>query len=88
MVIDGIVAEVRQAREVLAQRCNYDLRQMIQGAKERQAASGRKVVSLPRRPIRKIAGTRMANAPLHPTGTAVADSEGSTASDTASATER
>jgi hypothetical protein len=39
MAIDCIVAEVRQAREELAKRFNYDLQAMIQDARDRQAAS-------------------------------------------------
>ena len=50
MAIDTIVAEVRQAREVLASQFNYDLHAMIENARERQKTGGRKVVSFP--PIR------------------------------------
>jgi len=53
MAIDVILAEVRRAREELAKRFNYDLRAMIRNAKERQAASGRRVVSFPARPAKK-----------------------------------
>jgi hypothetical protein len=52
MVEDSIVAEVRQARDALAKRFNYDLRAMIEDARRRQAASGRKVVSFQPRPAR------------------------------------
>ena len=41
MAVDSIVAEVRQARDQLAQRFAYDLRAMIQDARERQATGGR-----------------------------------------------
>jgi hypothetical protein len=58
MAIDCIIAEVRQAREELAKRFNYDLRAMIQDARERQAASGRKVVAFPPRPVRKTTRTQ------------------------------
>ena len=53
MAIDTIVAEVRQARDALAKRFNYDLRAMIEDARQRQAAGGRKTVSFPPRPVRK-----------------------------------
>ncbi len=45
MDIDPIVAEVRAAREAIARECNYDIRLISQRARERQQASGRKVVS-------------------------------------------
>ena len=47
MAEDTIVAEVRRAREALASQFNYDLRAMIQAARERQRTGGRKVVSFP-----------------------------------------
>ncbi|MSU78786.1 MAG: hypothetical protein EXS16_11915 [Gemmataceae bacterium] len=47
MALDSIITEVRQARDELAKRFNYDLRAIIQDARERQAAGGRKVVTLP-----------------------------------------
>jgi hypothetical protein len=53
MATDTIVAEVRQARDALAKRFDYDLRAMLQDAKARQASSGRLVVSFPPRPARK-----------------------------------
>ena len=52
MIEDSIVAEVRRAREEIAERFNYDLRAMIEDARKRQALSGRKVVSFPPRPVR------------------------------------
>lgn len=61
MAVDPIVAEVRQAREALAQRFNYDLREMIRDARERQAASGRRVVSLPHRPVMNSTRSRKSN---------------------------
>jgi hypothetical protein len=54
MAVDPIVAEVRQAREALAARFNYDLRAIFEDARKRQAEGGRKVVRLPPRPVRKI----------------------------------
>lgn len=53
MAGDSIVAEVRQAREALARRFNYDLRAMMEDARQRQAIGGRKVVSFPPKPYRK-----------------------------------
>ena len=51
MAFDSIIAEVRQTRDELAKRFNYDLRAIIQDARERQAAGGRKVVAFPPRPV-------------------------------------
>jgi hypothetical protein len=50
MAIDSVLAEVRQAREALAERFNFDLRAISADARKRQQASGRRVVSLPPRP--------------------------------------
>jgi hypothetical protein len=63
---DAIVAEVRQARDTLAQRCNYDLRAMIQDARERQAAGGRRVVSFPPKPPRKAVPVPSPNQGVQP----------------------
>jgi hypothetical protein len=49
MVRDEIVEEVRAAREAYARRFNFDLRAMGRDLRERQATSGRKVVSFPPR---------------------------------------
>lgn len=68
MASDSIIAEVRQAREELAKRFNYDLRAMIQDARDRQAASGRKVVSFPPRPVRKTISRPLPNDRMQPTG--------------------
>ena len=70
MALDSIIAEVRQAREELAKRFNYDLRAMIRDARDRQAASGRRVVSFPPRPVRRTTGTRLTDQLLQPTGPA------------------
>ncbi len=51
MSTDTIVAEVRQAREALAKLHNYDLRAMIEAARQRQKAGGRTVVSFPPKPV-------------------------------------
>jgi hypothetical protein len=55
MATDSIVAEVRAAREKLAERFNYDLRAMIEDAKARQAAGTRKTVSFPAKPVGRSA---------------------------------
>ena len=67
MAEDSIVAEVRQARDALAKRFNYDLRAILQDARKRQAASGRKVVSFPPRPVRKSTPTQAPNPKAQPT---------------------
>jgi len=54
MVIDNIIAEVRQAREAYAKKFNYDVRAMARDLRERQAKSGRKVVSFPPRRIKSV----------------------------------
>jgi len=71
MNADTIVAEVRQARDTLAQRCNNDLRAMIEDARERQAAAGRRVVSFPPKPPRKALPVPSPNRGMQPTGVAV-----------------
>jgi hypothetical protein len=68
MAVDIVITEVRQAREELAKRFNYDLREMIRDARQRQAAGGRKVVSFPPRPVRKTASTQLPNQALQPIG--------------------
>jgi hypothetical protein len=51
MNTDPIVAEVRQARDMLAGKLCYDLEAIVRDARRRQKQSGRKVVSLkPRKP--------------------------------------
>jgi hypothetical protein len=68
MATDSIVAEVRQARDALAKRFNYDLRAMIQDAKQRQAAGGRKVVSFPPKPASRSTLLPLPNQGMEPTG--------------------
>jgi len=46
---DPVVAEVRAAKERLASRFDYDVREMLREAQERQQASGRRVVTLAKR---------------------------------------
>ena len=64
MAIDRVITEVRQARETLAPRFNYDLRAIIEDAQKRQATGRRKIVRLPPRPVRKLTGTKLRNQPL------------------------
>lgn len=68
MDTDTIVAEVRQARDALARRFNYDLHAMLQDARERQAAGGRQVVAFPPRPVRKAIPIQFPNQGTHPSG--------------------
>lgn len=75
MASDSIIAEVRQTRDALAERFNYDLRAIIEDAKERQVAGGRKIVTLPPRPVRRAASTQSPNQPLPQTGPALRLSE-------------
>ena len=67
MALDSVIAEVRQARDELAIRFNYDLRAIIQDARDRQLAGGRRVVTLPPRPVRRTASTASPSQPLQPT---------------------
>lgn len=68
MAADSIVSEVRQARNALAEQYNYDLHAIVCDARERQAASGRKVVAFP---PKRIAGWP----PLPSSATGVAQPE-------------
>jgi hypothetical protein len=70
MTVDTIIAEVRQTRDELAQRFNYDLQAIIQDARERQATGGRSVVTFPPRPARRTAVTPSSNQPVQQTGPA------------------
>ena len=47
--IDEIVAEVRSAREQLFAACDYDLEKLADRLRRAQKASGRVVVTFPRR---------------------------------------
>ena len=56
MIDDPIVAEVRKARDDYARRFNYDLDAICKDLQEKQARSGRKLVSFPpRRPKPAVA---------------------------------
>jgi hypothetical protein len=87
MAVDRIIAEVRQTRDELAQRFNYDLQAIIQDARERQAAGGRSVVTLPPRPVRRTTSASSPNKTLQPTGAAISVSPGSTSPKAAPAAE-
>jgi hypothetical protein len=51
MSSDPIVDEIRQIREQIAARFNYDVRAIGEDARKRDAASGEKIIRLPpRRP--------------------------------------
>ena len=47
MIDDPIVDEVRKIREEYARQFNYDLDAICKDLQEKQAASGRKIVSFP-----------------------------------------
>jgi hypothetical protein len=47
--VDELVAEVRAARERLLADCDHDLRKLVDRLRAAQEASGRPVVSYPRR---------------------------------------
>jgi hypothetical protein len=49
---DPVVAEVREIKERLAARHNYDAEAMLRDAMRRQNRQGRKVVTLAKRPVR------------------------------------
>lgn len=68
MALDRIIAEVRQVRDELAERFNYDLHAIILDAQKRQAAGGRKVVTLPPRPARQTTGKLPPTQPLPEVG--------------------
>jgi hypothetical protein len=75
MALDTIIAEVRQTRDELAKRFNYDLQAIIQNARERQAAGDRRVVTLTPRPVRRTTSTPSPHQPLQQTGPALRHSE-------------
>ena len=75
MAFDSIITEVRQARDELVRRFNYDLGAIIQDARERQATGGRKVVTLPPRPAKKTTSAPSPNQPLQQSGPALQPSD-------------
>lgn len=50
---DPIVEEIRKYRQEYAARFNHDLKAICRDLRERQKKGGRKVVSLPPRPVAK-----------------------------------
>ena len=48
---DPIVAEVREIKDRLAARYHYDAEAMLRDAMRRQKRHGRKVLTLPKRPV-------------------------------------
>jgi len=66
---DPIVAEVHRAREKLAAESNFDVKTFFAGLRERQAASGAKLVRRGKQPLQS----------LQPTGPALAASDNSPA---------
>jgi len=55
MIRDPIVEEVRRARQKHAARFHYDLQAIFKDLKEKEKASGRRLVSYP--PKRSLRGT-------------------------------
>jgi len=51
---DPIVEEIRQLRQQYGAQFNHDLKAICQDLRERQNKGGRKVVTLPPRPVRQI----------------------------------
>lgn len=54
---DPIVEEIRRYRQEYAARFNHDLKAICRDLRERQKKGGRKVVSLPPRPVEKQVAT-------------------------------
>jgi hypothetical protein len=54
---DRIVEEVQAVRQAIAEASGHDLDRIIEAARARQAAEGRRVV---RRPAKKVAATKEA----------------------------
>jgi hypothetical protein len=51
---DNIIAEIRQVREIYAERFNYDVYAMLRDIQKRQMQSDRKTVSLPPKRFKPI----------------------------------
>jgi hypothetical protein len=58
MARDPIVDEVRQFRDDYAKRFHYDLEAICRDIRARQTQCGRKVVSLPPKPVQALLGSR------------------------------
>jgi hypothetical protein len=61
MARDPIVDEIHAIREELARQHNYDLDAIVEALQKASAQSGRRVVTLPPRPVAKPVGTRKAS---------------------------
>lgn len=55
MADDPIVDEVRRARARLAERCDHDLRKIVEYIKERERESGHRLVSRPPNRVEEVA---------------------------------
>ncbi len=53
---DLIVEEIHKYRDEYARQFNYDLHAICQDIRKKQGQSGRRVVSLSPRPVRRISG--------------------------------
>ncbi len=53
--MDDVLLEVRKAREDYARQFGYDLEAIHRDLKEQERASGRRIVSLPPRPPKRLA---------------------------------
>ena len=58
MARDLIIDEVRQFRDAYAKRFHYDLEAICRDIRARQTQCGRKVVSLPPKPVQTPLGSR------------------------------
>ena len=54
MTVDSVVQEVREAREAYAAQFNFDLEAICRDLKERERASGRRIVSLPPKRLKPL----------------------------------
>lgn len=67
MAVDSVLKEIRQIREALAERFNYDLRAIVEDARKRQAASGRRVVSFAPKSAGETTDTPLPDQEMQPT---------------------
>jgi hypothetical protein len=58
MARDPIIDEVRQFRDAYAKRFHYDLEAICRDIRARQTQCGRKVVSLPPKPVQASIGSK------------------------------
>lgn len=57
---DPILEEIHAVREKLAKEAGYDIEKIVEAARQRQAESGRKAVTLPPRPAGRVSSDRTA----------------------------